>query len=204
MRPASPRSAFTAQLPQLGQATCATPAEDQAHADTPQGSTLVLVRVTVSEMAASAGRSIPASGFPSPADDYEEGRIDLNRELIPSPLSTFFMRVQGEAMRRQGIFHGDLLVIDRSVRPRAGCVVVAVFEGQFIVRRLCIQPNRPSTFQLESSDGNSLAIPLQDDQTQGAELWGVVIHAIHHLMTKSPSAQSRNSLRRQEDERRGP
>ncbi|MFM7236432.1 MAG: LexA family protein [Cyanobium sp.] len=155
-------------------------------------------------MATSAGRSIPASGFPSPADDYEEGRIDLNRELIPSPLSTFFMRVQGEAMRREGILHGDLLVIDRSVRPRAGCVVVAVFEGQFIVRRLCIQPNRPSTFQLESSDGNSLAIPLQGDQTQGAELWGVVIHAIHHLMTKIPAAQSRNNLRRQEDERRGP
>jgi len=123
----------------------------------------------------------PASGFPSPADDYGEGRIDLNRELIPSPLSTFFMRVRGHAMRNEGIFDGDLLVIDRSLNPRIGCVVVAVFEGRFIVRRLCAQPNRPHALQLETSDGACAPIALNDGQHVGAELWGVVIHAVHHL-----------------------
>jgi DNA polymerase V len=151
----------------------------------------------------------PASGFPSPAEDYEEGRIDLNRELIASPLSTFFMRVQGEAMRNDGIVDGDLLVIDRSLNPRAGCVVVAVFEGRFIVRRLCRTANRPAGLQLESSDGKRAPIRLDDGQGEGAELWGVVIHAVHHLLprdrpTPDRSAQGQASLRRREDETKGP
>ncbi|MFN9959866.1 MAG: LexA family protein, partial [bacterium] len=109
-----------------------------------------------------------ASGFPSPAEDYEEGRIDLNRELIPSPLSTFFMRVQGGAMQGDGIFDGDLLVIDRSLTPQAGSVVVAVFEGRFIVRRLCGSPNSSQDLRLEASEGGNLPIPI-DDQGCGAE-----------------------------------
>ena len=122
-----------------------------------------------------------ASGFPSPAEDYEEGRIDLNRELIASPLSTFFMRVRGDAMRNDGILDGDLMVIDRSLHPQPGCVVVAVFEGRFVVRRLCLHPHKHHGFQLESSDGESSPIALEDGQGGGAELWGVVIHAVHHL-----------------------
>jgi DNA polymerase V len=128
-----------------------------------------------------SGDPRPASGFPSPADDYVEGRIDLNRELIPSPLSTFFMRVRGHAMRDEGILDGDLLVIDRSLNPQVGSVVVAVFEGRFIVRRLCTQPNRPQALQLEARDGESRPIALNDGQQEGAEVWGVVIHAVHHL-----------------------
>jgi DNA polymerase V len=127
----------------------------------------------------------PATGFPSPADDYGEGRIDLNRELIPSPLSTFFMRVRGNAMRDEGILDGDLLVIDRSLNPHVGCVVVAVFEGRFIVRRLCAQPNRPQALQLEARDGADPPISLDDGQQEGAEVWGVVIHAVHHLKTQA-------------------
>lgn len=151
----------------------------------------------------------PASGFPSPAEDYEEGRIDLNRELIASPLSTFFMRVQGEAMRNDGIVDGDLLVIDRSLNPQAGCVVVAVFEGRFIVRRLCRKANRQAGLQLESSDGKSAPIGLDDGQGGGAELWGVVIHAVHHLMpgdrpNPGRSAQGRETLRKRGDGKRGP
>jgi len=138
-----------------------------------------------------SGDPRPASGFPSPADDYVEGRIDLNRELIPSPLSTFFMRVRGHAMRNEGILDGDLLVIDRSLNPQVGSVVVAVFEGRFIVRRVCAQPNRPKALQLEARDGESRPIALNDGQQEGAEVWGVVIHAVHHL-------------RRQAGERMGP
>lgn len=152
-------------------------------------------------MAVSRGSS-SASGFPSPAEDYEEGRIDLNRELISSPLSTFFMRVQGEAMRGDGIVDGDLLVIDRSLNPRPGCVVVAVFEGRFIVRRLCA--NNSQDLRLEASDGARLPIPLEAGQGCGAEVWGVVIHAVHHLTSQSPSPQGRMMLRRQGSGRKGP
>ena len=145
-----------------------------------------------------------ASGFPSPAEDYAEDRIDLNRELIASPLSTFFMRVQGHAMRGEGILDGDLLVIDRRLNPRVGCVVVAAFEGRFIVRRLCHHPKRPQGLQLEASDGESLPIPLQDGQQEGAEVWGVVIHAVHHLMVPGKPGRSGVRLKKRADGRKEP
>lgn len=131
--------------------------------------------------AEAAGPSRQASGFPSPAMDYEEGRIDLNRELIASPLSTFLMRVRGDAMAGDGICEGDVLVIDRALDPGAGCLVVAVWEGHFIVRRLCLGPGRRHRPRLEASDGVSPPIALDDGQGGGAELWGVVRHAVHHL-----------------------
>jgi DNA polymerase V len=134
-----------------------------------------------------------SAGFPSPADDYVEGRIDLNVELIPRPLSTFFMRVSGDAMRGDGIVDGDLLVIDRSVDPRPGMVVVAVHAGCFLLRRLA---RRGARLWLVASDGASPPLKLSGDldsgdldsgdaagdgEAGGAELWGVVIHAVHHL-----------------------
>lgn len=127
-----------------------------------------------------------SAGFPSPADDYVEARIDLNLELIPRPLSTFFMRVSGDAMRGDGIVDGDLLVIDRSVDPRPGMVVVAVHAGAFLLRRLA---RRGGGLWLVASDGTSPPLVLSGDEGGGAEgsdgggaeLWGVVIHAVHHL-----------------------
>lgn len=122
-----------------------------------------------------------ASGFPSPADDYVEAAIDLTIELIPRPLSTFFMRVSGEAMRGDGIVDGDLLVIDRSVDARPGMVVVVSHEGSFLVRRL---GSRGGRLWLTASDAAVAPIPLGGDQEgslDGAELWGVVLHAVHHL-----------------------
>lgn len=126
-----------------------------------------------------AGEAV-AAGFPSPADDYVEARIDLNRELIPSPLSTFFMRVCGDSMRGDGIVDGDLLVIDRSLEPRPGRVVVAAHAGRFLVRRLVRRRDR---LWLEASDGSSapLLLPAGLEEGGDPELWGVVIHAVHHL-----------------------
>ncbi len=123
------------------------------------------------------GESV-AAGFPSPADDYVEARIDLNLELIPSPLSTFFMRVQGDAMRGDGIVDGDLLVIDRSLNPRVGMVVVAVHDGSFILRRL---GSREGRLWLLASDALTPPLPLANDDDQAGQVWGVAIHAIHHL-----------------------
>jgi DNA polymerase V len=119
--------------------------------------------------------------------DYEEGRIDLNRELVASPLSTVLMRVRGDAMAADGIGDGDLLVIDRALNPAIGCLVVAVWEGQFIVRRLSPHPDRRQPPRLEASDGVSPPIPLGEGQGDGADLWGVVRHAVHQLPSRSPS-----------------
>ena len=77
-----------------------------------------------------------AAGFPSPADDYIEVGIDLNEQLIRHPSSTFFLRVSGDSMTGAGIHHGDLLVVDRSLDPRPGRVVVAVLDGSFTLKRL--------------------------------------------------------------------
>jgi hypothetical protein len=102
----------------------------------PPGVPLQLRQVPDSFPCPLAGEAV-AAGFPSPADDYVEARIDLNIELIPSPLSTFFMRVSGDAMRGDGILDGDLLVIDRSIDARPGMAVVATcggtHEGDFAV-----------------------------------------------------------------------
>ena len=189
MRPARLRSALTAQLPQLGQAMAPHPLKSKSML-TP------CIQYTCTRMFRCQRMAIsdlprPASGFPSPADDYGEGRIDLNRELIPSPLSTFFMRVRGHAMRDEGILDGDLLVIDRSLNPRVGCVVVAVFEGRFIVRRLCAPPHRPQELQLEARDGEPIPIARNNGQQEGAEVWGVVIHAVHHLRRRASGRKER-------------
>lgn len=123
-----------------------------------------------------------AAGFPSPADDYVEASIDLNLELIPRPLSTFFMRVQGDAMAGDGIVDGDLLVIDRSVEPRPGMLVVVVHEGGFLLRRLV---RHGAGLGLVASDGVSPPLPLAQGEEleggEGAQLWGVALHAVHHL-----------------------
>jgi DNA polymerase V len=128
----------------------------------------------------------PASGFPSPAEDHGEARLDLNVELIPRPLSTVLLRISDGAMRREGISDGDLLVIDRSVDARPGMMVVATHEGTFVVRRLGRSGDR---LWLTASDGVAAPIPLGGDgdgSVDGAELWGVVLHAVHHL-ARAPS-----------------
>ena len=123
-----------------------------------------------------------AAGFPSPADDYVEARIDLNLELIPRPLSTFFMRVSGDAMAGDGILDGDLLVIDRSLRARPGMVVVVCHGGAFLLRRLQRRGGR--LWLVASAEGRE-PIPL-DPEVGDTELWGVALHAVHHLAA-SPS-----------------
>lgn len=72
--------------------------------------------------------------FPSPADDYAEDSIDLNRELVPSPMSTSHLIVVGDAMRGIGLYDGDLVLYDRAKLPTHGRCVVAIYEGEVIVQ----------------------------------------------------------------------
>jgi DNA polymerase V len=81
------------------------------------------------------GRTVPA-GFPSPADDYLEGEIDLARLLVERPAASFVMRVSGHSMSGAGILDGDLLVVDRSLAARPGHVVVATLDGEMTIKRL--------------------------------------------------------------------
>ena len=76
------------------------------------------------------------AGFPSPAEQYQETPLDLNELLVKRPAATFFVKVQGDSMVGEGIRDGDLLVVDRSLRPASGDVIIACVDGDFTVKTL--------------------------------------------------------------------
>ncbi len=117
-----------------------------------------------------------AAGFPSPADDYVDVGIDLNEQLIRHPTSTFFLHVSGESMTDAGIHDGDLLVVDRSLDPRPGQVVVAVLDGAFTLKRLMRHRGR---LRLEAAHPDYP--PLELHRCGEVQIWGVAIHVIHPL-----------------------
>ena len=117
------------------------------------------------------------AGFPSPADDYLEGALDLNEHLIRRPAATFFLRVLGDSMTGAGIHSGDLLIVDRSVHPADGRIVIAVVDGELTVKRLSrrrgrvrLMPENPRYRPIEIRDGQDL------------QIWGVVLHVIHSFV----------------------
>lgn len=119
--------------------------------------------------------TVPA-GYPSPAEDYVEGPLDLNRHLIPRPASTFFVRVSGDSMIGAGIHSGDLLIVDRAEEPKSGHVVIAVVDGDLTIKRLecegsCVRlvPDNPAYSPIEITDSMQF------------EVWGVVTKAVHFL-----------------------
>ena len=119
--------------------------------------------------------TVPA-GFPSPAADYEEGKLDLNRHLIRNPAATFCVRVTGDSMIKAGIHNGDLLVVDRSIEPGDKNVVIAVVNGELTVKRIRIRKNK-LTLVAENDAYQSQEI---NDQIE-FEVWGVVTNVIHAL-----------------------
>jgi DNA polymerase V len=118
---------------------------------------------------------VPA-GFPSPAADYEEDRLDLNRHLVKNPAATFFVRVTGDSMLGAGIHHGDLLVVDRSLEPRDKNVVIAAVDGELTVKRIRINRHK---ITLEPENHNYLAQEITAETE--FEVWGVVTNVIHQL-----------------------
>ncbi|WP_074712992.1 LexA family protein [Arthrobacter alpinus] len=119
-----------------------------------------------------------ASGFPSPARDYFDGGIDLNRHLIRDRTSTFIMRVSGDSMAGAGIADGDEIIVDRAVTPRNGSVVVAVVEGELLIRRLSMNDGVTS---LATQPANASSPAMLQDVVGEAAFWGVVTRCLHHV-----------------------
>ena len=117
-----------------------------------------------------------SAGFPSPADDYIDIDIDLNEQLIRHPISTFFLRVSGNSMTGAGIHNDDLLIVDRSIEAHPGHIVVAVLDGNFILKRLMLKNGVP---YLEADNPEYTPIDLR--QYNNVQIWGVAIHSIHSL-----------------------
>ena len=114
--------------------------------------------------------TVPA-GFPSPADDYMDKRLDLNEQFIKHPAATFYCRVSGHSMTGAGIFDGDLLIVDRAVRPVHGDVILAALNGELTCKILDMHNRR----LLSANDGYP---PLAILEGADFSIEGVVIHSI--------------------------
>ena len=118
---------------------------------------------------------VPA-GFPSPADDYIEGSLDLNQHLIKHKAATFFVRVTGDSMTGAGIHDGDLLIVDRALEAQDKSVVVAVVNGEFTVKRIKKENGR-----VWLMPENAKFQPMEMKEGSELEVWGVVTNVIHSL-----------------------
>lgn len=124
------------------------------------------------------GANVPA-GFPSPADDYIEGHLDLNEHLIHHPAATFFVRASGHSMVNAGIFDGDLLIVDRALSPQDGDIVIAVLFGELTVKRI-----RKRQDQLLLEPDNAAYPAIEVPPEANFQVWGVVAHAIHRMVRR--------------------
>src|ERR1700754_3512691 len=115
-----------------------------------------------------------ATGFGAAADDYMERGIDLNEELIRNKPATFFFRMKGDAMQDAGIFDNDVLIVDRSLKLAGGKIIVAVLNGELMVRRY--HKNFSSSFLVPE---NSRYKHINLEEFSDFMLWGVVVHSIH-------------------------
>lgn len=113
--------------------------------------------------------SVAACGFPSPADDYLDQVLDFNELLIHNPAATFAVRIQGESMIRAGLLPGDIAIVDRSITPAGGCIILALIDGEFTIKRYC-----PSGAGIVLRAENPAFADITISPEIGIEVWGVV------------------------------
>ncbi len=116
------------------------------------------------------------AGFPSPAEDFLEKGLDLNEYLVRNPPATFLVRVCGQSMKDAGIFDGDMLVVDKSLEPISGSVVVAVIHGEFTVKTLKLHSGKAYLVPANSAFKDIEITPEME-----CEVWGVVNSVIRKL-----------------------
>ena len=119
-----------------------------------------------------AGGDVKA-GFPSPADDFIDSPLDLNRAFVHNPSSTFFVRVSGDSMVGDGIGDGDLLIVDKSLEAYDGCIAICYVDGEFTVKR--IRMERSCVWLMPS---NPKYKPIRVDAGNDFQIWGIVRHVI--------------------------
>ena len=125
------------------------------------------------------------AGFPSPAQDYIADSIDLNRELVHHPASTFYARVVGDSMSGEGITDGDLLVIDKSVEPEHGDLAVCCLDGEFTLKRLRFT----ASGRLFLMPSNRRYSPIEVVEGSEFMVWGVVLYTIKANRRRRPGTE---------------
>ncbi len=115
-----------------------------------------------------------SAGFPSPATDYMENKLDLNEYLIKHPAATFIVKAKGSSMTDANIFSGDLLIVDRSVSPKNNDIVIASIFGDLTVKKL---QKKEDSFFLLSANSNYPSIQVKEEME--CFIWGVITYIIH-------------------------
>ncbi len=118
-----------------------------------------------------------SAGFPSPADDFIDTNLDLNEHLVRHPAATFFVRVSGDLMKEAGIFDKDILIVDRSLEYQNGTIIIAVLNGELVVKRLKIKEKR---IFLQQENGTYSDVEVTNDED--FRIWGVVTSVIHTII----------------------
>ncbi|MEI6696565.1 MAG: translesion error-prone DNA polymerase V autoproteolytic subunit [Bacteroidota bacterium] len=117
-----------------------------------------------------------SAGFPSPADDFLDNSIDLNKELIKNPNATFYGRVKGDSMKDAGIHHGDLLIIDKSLRPMDGKIAVCYIDGEFTVKKIKI--GKDCCWLIAANENYP---PIRVTAENDFIIWGIVVHVVKNF-----------------------
>ena len=117
-----------------------------------------------------------SAGFPSPADDFKEIRISLDKELVKNKEATFYARVNGDSMIGAGLEDGDLLVIDRSLNPENGKIAVCLVDGEFTVKKIKKEKNK---FYLMPENTKYKSIEIKEENE--FVIWGIVTHVIKSI-----------------------
>tara|TARA_B100000925_G_C21636712_1_gene315402 strand:- start:76 stop:510 length:435 start_codon:yes stop_codon:yes gene_type:complete len=117
-----------------------------------------------------------SAGFPSPADDFKEIRISLDRELVKNEESTFYARVSGDSMIEAGLDDGDLIIIDRSLNPENNKIAVCFLDGEFTVKRLIKRGNK---LYLKPENSGYKEIKIENENE--LLIWGIVTYVIKSL-----------------------
>jgi len=114
------------------------------------------------------------AGFPSPAEDYIDKKLDLNEHLIKHPAATFFVKVEGSSMINAGIHNGDTLIVDRALEPADKKIVIAVINGEMTVKR--IRKIKGKLFLMPENENFQ---PIEITEGSEFQIWGVVTNVIH-------------------------
>lgn len=119
------------------------------------------------------------AGFPSPAEDYAEPTLDLNRYVIKNPESTFYARISGNSMEGADIHDGDIAVVDKSLEPSDGCIAVCYIDGDFTLKRIKVEKDR--VWLMPANDKYS---PIEINEENHFLVWGIVTYIIKKVVRK--------------------
>lgn len=116
------------------------------------------------------------AGFPSPAEDHLDQPLDLNEFLISNKPSTFFTQVEGDSMEGEGIFSGDIAIVDKSIEAVSGDIIIAIYNGGFLIKRLRKESTK---IWLDSAHPNHP--PIEITESDQFQIWGVVTNSIRRI-----------------------